>query len=210
MRDYSSLAPGRAAAGGDSRWLGRLLQWGRPTGILLICGLIATFAGLLLSSWLLLRAVHDNRMIDHLAAGQDVAVDVGARPELQMARAHFLIRRGRLDEAQALVPAVRASGDRWILATLHYDLANARLRMALALLDEMKIDPAVPLINLAKEGYRAAISLEPDLWDARYNLDVAMRLVRDFPEIEQSSEEPPLETPEQLWTDLPGLPRGLP
>ncbi|PRD41305.1 hypothetical protein C5748_22485 [Phyllobacterium phragmitis] len=183
---------------------------GRLKDVLLVNALVVAFAGFTIASWLTLSAWNDNRTIAGLAAGQDIAVNDEARPELLLARGHFLMRRGRLDEAQALVPAIRASGNRQILAALQYDLANARLRRALVLIEETKIDPGIALINLAKDGYRAALSARPEFWDARYNLDVAMRLVRDFPEIEQSSDEPPLETPERLWTDLPGLPRGLP
>ncbi|WP_153020369.1 hypothetical protein [Paramesorhizobium deserti] len=182
----------------------------RLKSILLVNTLVVAFAAFTVSGWLAFSAWNDNRVISGLATGRDIAVGDRARPEILLARGQFLMRRGRLDEAQALVPAVRISGDRRVLAAIQYDLANARLRTALRLIEDMKIDQAIPLINLAKDGYRAALSVRPDLWDARYNLDVAMRLVRDFPEIQPSSEEPPQETPEKLWTDLPGLPKGLP
>jgi mxaK protein len=66
------------------------------------------------------------------------------------------------------------------------------------------------LVRLAKDGYRRSLALDPGLWDAKYNLDVAMRLVRDFPQIDRMSEEEPADLPVRLWSDLPGLPRGLP
>ncbi|MBB2974070.1 hypothetical protein [Mesorhizobium sp. RMAD-H1] len=210
MADLSSFLP-RLGKSGNSTWLHLpSLATGRLKGVFLVNALAVAFAAFTVSGWLAFSAWSDNRIIAGLAAGRDIAVGDGARPEILLARGQFLMRRGRVDEAQALVPAVRASGNQRVLAALQYDLANARLRKALTLLEEMKIDQAVPLINLAKDGYRAALSVRPDFWDARYNLDVAMRLVRDFPETEQSSEEPPQETPERLWTDLPGLPRGLP
>lgn len=182
----------------------------RLKGILLVNALVVAFAGFSVSSWLALSAWNDNRTIARLTAGHELATVSGERPEILLARAHSLIRQRRLDEAQALVPAAEATADRRVIAALQYDLANARVRTALRLIEETKIDPAIALINLAKGGYRAALSIRPESWDARYNLDVAMRLVRDFPEVEQSSDEPPLETSERLWTDLPGLPRGLP
>ncbi len=37
-----------------------------------------------------------------------------------------------------------------------------------------------------------------------------MRLVRDFPQLDVEGEEIPPEAAKKLWTDLPGLPRGLP
>lgn len=195
MADFSSFLP---------------LTAGRLKGILLVNALVMALAASAISSWLAFSAWSGNRVIAGLRAGRDIAVSDKAGPELLLARGEFLMRRGRLDEAQALVPAIRTSGNRQILAAFQYDLANARLRTALRLLEDTKIDPATALINLAKDGYRAALSARPEFWDARYNLDVAMRLVRDFPEVEHSSEEPPQEMPERLWTDLPGLPRGLP
>jgi mxaK protein len=37
-----------------------------------------------------------------------------------------------------------------------------------------------------------------------------MRLVRDLPQGVGEDEQKPLETPDKLWTDLPGVPKGLP
>jgi mxaK protein len=152
----------------------------------------------------------DNGAISRLSAGEDLPVAAGARPEVLLARAHFLLQRGRMDEAQALVPAVKTSSDVQLLANFHYNLANARLRAAYSLLEQNRVDPAIPLVRLAKDGYRAALAINPGDWDARYNLDLAMRLVRDFPQIERSFDDPPPQIPKQLWTDLPGVPKGLP
>jgi mxaK protein len=163
------------------------------------------------SAWFAVSGWRDNRTIADLAAGRDLAVDARAQADVAFARANFLLARGRIDEAQALVPQVRDIGDPRRLADLQYNIANARLRAAVGLIEENKIDPAIPLVRLAKDGYRASLALVPDHWDARYNFDVAMRLVRDFPQLGQDQEEEtPPEVPKQLWTDLPGLPKGLP
>ena len=66
------------------------------------------------------------------------------------------------------------------------------------------------LTQLAKDEYRLALRLDPSNWDIKHNLDVAMRLVRDFPGYEGEAEEVPEDAPKNLWTDLPGVPRGLP
>ena len=66
------------------------------------------------------------------------------------------------------------------------------------------------MVMLAKAEYRNALRIDPQNWNAKYNLDVAMRLVRDLPQAVGEDEEKPLETPEKLWTDLPGVPKGLP
>jgi mxaK protein len=157
--------------------------------------------------WLDHRA---NTDIAALAGGRDVPVAADARPELLFARLAFLTARDRFDEAQPLMNRIAAAGERAIASAAYYDLSNARLRAALSHLEINEIDPAVPLVRLAKEGYRRALVLDPGFWDAKYNLDIAMRLVRDFPQIETSGEELPPEAAKRLWTDLPGLPRGLP
>lgn len=151
-----------------------------------------------------------NRTIAALAAGRDISVADTAPARVLMARAHFLMVRDRLDEAQPLVDRIAHSGDAPLAATALYDLANARLALAISHLERTEIDPAIPQVRLAKAGYRAALVRTPDFWEAKYNLDVAMRLVRDFPQIEQEAEDEPQETPKRLWTDLPGLPKGLP
>ncbi|MGA0561464.1 hypothetical protein ACO2RV_03360 [Ancylobacter sp. VNQ12] len=151
-----------------------------------------------------------NGAIAALSAGRDLPVRANDRPELLFARLAFLSTRDRFDEAQPLMNRIAASGNRAIASAAYYDLSNARLRAAISHLEINEIDPAVPLVRLAKEGYRRALALDPGFWDAKYNLDIAMRLVRDFPQIETSGEELPPEAAKRLWTDLPGLPRGLP
>lgn len=171
--------------------------------------LAAALAALAVASVRMALHGHANRTIAALAAGRDVAVALDAPDRVVMARAHFLLVRDRLDEAQPLVDRLAADRSPLAAAVL-YDLANARLALAISLLERTEIDPAVPQVRLAKAGYRAALVRAPDFWDAKYNLDVAMRLVRDFPQIEQDPQDEAQDTPKRLWTDLPGLPKGLP
>lgn len=152
----------------------------------------------------------ENRAIAALAAGRDLPAAEGASPRVLLARAHFLIIRDRLDEAQPLVDRIVRDGEAPLAVAALYDMANARLQLAISHLERTEIDPAIPQVRLAKAAYRAALVRAPGLWDAKYNLDVAMRLVRDFPQIEQEPQADAQETPKRLWTDLPGLPKGLP
>lgn len=165
------------------------------------------------AAWLGVRLAivdRDNALIASLAAGHDLAVAPDDPPELLLARMSFLTTRDRLDEAQPLLNRLISGEDRRLAVTALYDMANARLRLAIDHLQSNQIDPAVPLVRLAKDNYRRALTLDPGFWDAKYNLDVAMRLVRDFPQIDLEGEEMPPEAAKRLWTDLPGLPKGLP
>lgn len=187
------------------RWRAPLPRRGTVLAVALAAAVVAAAAtGIRLAGILA-----DNRLIAGLAAGRELAVDPGADPAVLLARADFLLTRDRIDEAQALLAAVVASGDPGAEQAMRYNLANARLRRALVLLGENRIDAAVPLVNLAKDDYRRALMLDPGDWNAKYNLDVAMRLVRDFPAVEvEGDEEPPGAA--KLWTELPGLPKGMP
>lgn len=182
----------------------RLRLW--LTGLVLA----AALGGAGVSGAQLLLAQHDNDLIRSLGQGNDLATSADDPPQLLYARLHFLLIRDRLDEAQPLLNQLVRSGDARQAAVALYAMANARLRVAFMQLEKGNIDPAIPLVRLAKEGYRRALGLDPEFWDAKYNLDIAMRLVRDFPQIEQTGEELPPELAKKLWTDLPGLPKGLP
>ena len=45
---------------------------------------------------------------------------------------------------------------------------------------------------------------------SKFNLDVASRLIRDFPEFDRASGDEMRAEPKQIWTDIPGQPRGGP
>jgi len=172
----------------------------------LAIGLVAVTA----SAALLAQRLHDNRLIAALAEGRDVEIDENASAALTFARVHALLVRDRLDDARA--PTERlALGDarRFAFAAL-YDKGNAHLRRALEIVDAHRYDDTIAQVNLAKEHYLRALRIDPGDWDAKLNLDVAMRLVRDFRDGEAEGDEEPPEQPDRLWTDLPGLPRGGP
>ncbi|MGD9541234.1 MxaK protein [Methylocystis sp.] len=155
-------------------------------------------------------AIDANNAIEALDQGRDIAVDTNARSETLLARIAFLAKRGEIDRARALVEALDRSANVDMRARGHYLLANALLRKAFGLIERSEVDAANPFVNLAKREYRRALQLAPDYWDAKYNLDVAARLVRDFPDYERKSGDELSADPKKLWTDIPGKPKGLP
>ena len=78
-----------------------------------------------------------------------------------------------------------------------------------ARIEQGQFDKATSLINLAKDEYVEALRLDPHAWNVKYNLDVTSRLLRDLPEA-QPPEDAPREAPKELWTDIPGTPKGEP
>jgi mxaK protein len=180
-------------------------------GPALIAAFCVVLLGVCITVALGVRAALANQTLAALQAGHDKSIRTSAPFEVKFARAMFLLDHDRLDDAQAWVDAISAAGPPHSRAQLYYNLANARLRAAFAQIEHSQIDAAASNVRLAKAGYRKALTLEPQFWNAKYNLDVAMRLVRDFPQMEaEVLEKPPQELPKRLWTDMPRLPRGLP
>lgn len=155
-------------------------------------------------------ALEANAAIDALRDGREVQVALDVSPEFLLARIAFLTKRDEIDRARGFVEALDKRGGDALRAQAHYLLANALLRKAFDLIERGALDEASPFVNLTKREYRRALQLAPQFWDAKFNLDVATRLVRDFPEFERKSGDELYADPKKLWTDAPGAPKGLP
>jgi mxaK protein len=151
-----------------------------------------------------------NRNVQDLLAQRDIAIDPRtASPQEVLARINEWIRRDHIDDAQSALSQAELLLPANVRAAALYNIANARTRMAGEEVRKGEVDSAAALINLAKSEYRVALGLEPDNWDMRYNIDVAMRVVRDLPPGDNPETTSP-DAPKKLWTDLPGVPKGLP
>lgn len=177
----------------------------------LAIGLAAACLALAGLTWRIAQIGRDNAIISALHAGDDVPIDTSsASGEVLFARSAFLLARDRREEAQAILDASSRIPNRALRARLVYNHANARIRDAITAVSRGDADKAIPLTRLAKDEYRLALRLDPQAWDIKFNFDVAMRMVRDFPGYEKEGEEVPPDAPTRLWTDLPGVPKGLP
>jgi mxaK protein len=161
-----------------------------------------------LSAWR--NRVEENEQIAALGAGRDIEVRPEASAELLLARIAFLTKREEIDRARGVTDLLDRRSNAALKARGHYLLGNSLLRKGLGLVEQGQLDEAGPFINLAKREYRNTLRLQPDYWDAKFNLDVAARLVRDFPEYERKGGDELSADPKKLWTDIPGAPEGLP
>lgn len=185
-----------------------LLRLRTPLLALLCIVSVTAFAW---ATWRSVEAARDNAAIRAIVAGRDVAVDPKrASGEVIVARARYLLDRDLIDDAQTLLDAAAPHMSLSACSRLFYNLANWRTRKAMNLIQHGELDKAIPQTKLAKDDYRRALTFDPGAWDAKHNLDVASRLVRDLPAYEQEGEEVPPDAKTKLWTDLPGVPRGLP
>lgn len=169
--------------------------------------LLAVALALVLQAW---RVSRDNGTIRALAEGRDIAVAVDAPSPLLLARVLHLARRGATEEIEPLIDALERRGDPDRAARARYALADAHLRQAFDDIARGDLDPAGPRITLARQEYRQALQKRPDFWDAKFNLDVASRLLRDFPEFDRKTGDALEAEPKKIWTDIPGQARGEP
>ena len=89
------------------------------------------------------------------------------------------------DGALAAYKAIIQGGREDLRRIALYDLGNLHLREALqvGLEDEAQ---SLPLLELAKQSYRDVLRRDPENWDARYNLERALRLA---PEDDDDTDE---------------------
>jgi mxaK protein len=162
------------------------------------------------AGWRWFAASRDNATIRKLVAGENVEIDPArASSNVLAARAYYLLKRDRIDEAQMVLDQARFRAAPSARVDMLYNMANARLRVVFDAIEQGQFDKATSLIGLAKDEYVDALRLDPHAWNVKFNLDVTSRLLRDLPE-GQGPEDKPREAPKELWTDIPGTPRGTP
>ena len=132
----------------------------------------------------------------------------GAPAEARFALALAFERRGEIAPAVALLREVAQARPDLAPAAL-YDAANALLREGQRIGLAENAGQALPLVELAKETYREVLRIDPDVWDARFNLERALRIA---PEGDDDSDEQmpmPADAEEAATTDR-ASPLGLP
>lgn len=176
-------------------------------GLLLTCLLMAC-----VQLWQIYQIHRENQWLIELTTGHDIGVEqlAHASPQVRLARAGYLRQKQRYNEALDTLSVIVGQGDSTLQAQSRYNLGNVYLNQAMTEVDVGRINQAMPLLTLAKQAYRQALALDSGYWDAKYNLELAMRLLPEFDRISQTEADDDAAKPSQLWTTLPGFPRGLP
>ena len=115
---------------------------------------------------------------------------------------------GATRAAHDLYAQVALQGSVALRRRAEYNHATLLLREALEL-READDGRTMPVVELAKESYRKVLRDDPDAWDARYNLERALRLAPEPPEVEES-EGPMPQQRERAPTTMRGDSLGLP
>jgi len=126
-----------------------------------------------------------------LEAGRVNAAISGARPvdaasdlpQARFMRASALAASGDYEEALGIFRALGREASPPLANDALYNAGNLQLREALKEGPNAAVR-ALPMIELAKQSYRMVLRRDPEHWDARYNLERALRLA---PEIEEPS-----------------------
>lgn len=96
-------------------------------------------------------------------------------PALRAAQALALVRQGRYDDAVARWRSLLQRPDPAWRGLALYDLSTTLLRQALTQGPEGAARGS-PLVEVAKQGYRELLRTDSSDWDARYNLELALRI----------------------------------
>jgi len=107
------------------------------------------------------------------ASGSSDSSDPYALPEARLARAHVLSLSGQYDAAIKLYSGLLRDGSpAGLRQAALYNLANVYLRQGMA----GAAGESIAALELAKQHYRELLRTTPQEWDARYNLERALRL----------------------------------
>jgi mxaK protein len=174
--------------------------------------LIFALIGALQSSYSIYQNSQTNQLISQLNQGKDISPTEikNAAPELQLARGSYLKNKHRYNEAQAALSPIIDQGSVKNRAISRYNLGNTYLEQAIEMAESMQINEATSLAGLAKQAYRQALALDSKNWDAKYNLEVAMRLLPEMDRLTMEEDDPVPQEKAKLWATVPGFPRGLP
>jgi mxaK protein len=167
---------------------------------------VALLAALAIDAVRLYRTEQVNSAI---LQGQALELPDAPTPQAWFAQAREFEIKGDLQRALASYKRVQIEGPPALRVAARYNSANAYLRQALELSGEDQRQLMLPLVELAKEGYRAVLRADPSHWDAKYNLERALWLVPEADD-ELAQEPEAMENAERAVTTMRGRTLGLP
>lgn len=103
---------------------------------------------------------------------------------------------GQYDEALDVYREIETEGSENFRQAVRYNQADLYLRMASAAERKGEQDIATPLIELAKHKYRSLLRADSQNWQAKYNLETALKLLPDLDPAEFPDDVLPERSPE--------------
>ena len=151
----------------------------------------------------------DQRRVNAMLARGELAL-VAERDTARgrLARAYRLHTGGRLEEALAAYGTVAPDTEPELRSVQRFNLGNLYLERAVELERKDEIQPAMSLVELAKQNYREILARDSHHWDARYNLSRALEMLPDVGAVDFEDEFNPERSPQapQASRSYEGLP----
>jgi len=184
----------------------RLMRiWRSPAPV---WGLLAVLlTGVIYESYAVFRIARQNTL---LSQPERVEIDDETPPVLVFAKAHQLERSGEIQGALRLYTSILDRGDERLREQVHYNLGTLYLREAAELWNAKGVLEYVrvnTLVALAKEQLQKALRLNPDNWNARFNLEYAHRITPPAKEREKADWHG---AKSSIFATVPTIPGGAP
>jgi mxaK protein len=151
--------------------------------------------------------MREAQRVNGAIAGRSDQAPESRLPEARFVQAMAQARRGDYEAALKTYKALGRDAHSELATAALYNAGNLQLRQALNGGPEATVR-ALPLIELAKQSYRAALRRDPQSWDARYNLERALWLAPELEEqpvdrIRRDVEERVMSTLQNTRAELP-------
>ena len=170
------------------------------------------FAAFVYQLVVVLQHQHINQQIQMISQGdlpEPESVDMQSAP-VRIAYAFLQNQINLFDQAIETYSGTERLADNRQRRQIYYNLGNIYLTQAISLAENLSVDRATAMADVAKDFYRATLKLDPQFWEAKFNLEAAQRLSRDLPLGEVTITEEVEDSSEELWSAMPGFPIGLP
>jgi mxaK protein len=155
------------------------------------------------------RWIRDHAVNTAVASTSLAPIAESSPIEVRIAHARALAEANEHDRALSVYRDVETTGSPGLREIARYHSGNVYLRQALAYFGTDKAPRAVPPLELAKSMYREVLRNNPEAWDARYNLERALRMLPEFEdENGDTATLPPMG--ERAVTTMRGVSQGMP
>ena len=130
---------------------------------------------------------------DELAFDRDDETGTSSKPDCppellhNIATAHFKL--GQYEEAADAWVRASSRGDAKFEGQCHYNLGNVNYAQARAAQQAGKLDEAIAFCNKANEHYRESLQLDRNLDDARVNMELTCKLLKELNEQSEQQQE---------------------
>ncbi len=146
---------------------------------LLITIAVVGFAAMLSTAMKLWQANKVNHFIENVSEYEQPL----PHPKALFALAYYNVENDQPQLALDRLTKVLMDNEIILKSAAYYNRGNVHLRQAQAMLPGDR--QSFLLVELAKQDYRRALLLSPQLKDARFNLELALRIVPELPDDEE-------------------------